>query len=82
MPALSHLLQRLRCAVARVLVRLHVRLLSSQIAQAEASGDSWHPEVVAMRVRRGQLLERLRHVLREPAAAARLDPDHPMHWGI
>lgn len=82
MSALSHLMQRMRCAVARVLVRLHVRQLSTQIAQAEAAGDGWHPDVVAMRVRRGQLLERLRYVLREPAAAARLDPEHPMHWGL
>lgn len=82
MNALPHLLQRVRCAVARVLVRLQVRQLTAAIEAAERAGDGWHPDVVALRVRRNALLERLRYVLREPAAAARLDPDHPMHWGI
>lgn len=82
MRAMPHLLQRLRCLLAQALVRLNVRQLSAAIAAAERAGDGWHPDVVAMRVRRAALLERLRYVLRDPAAAARLDPDHPMHWGL
>lgn len=82
MSAVPHLLARVRRAISRALVRAHVRQLSAAIATAEGEGDGWHPDVVALRVRRAALLERLRYVLREPAHAARLDPDHPMHWGI
>ena len=82
MSATSHLLQRLLRPIKTAMVRLQVRQLTHAIKCAEAEGDGWHPDVVELRVRRLALLKRLRYVLREPAAAARLDPDHPMHWGI
>lgn len=82
MSALPHLLRRALRPLKTLLVRLRVRQLSALIAEAEQAGDGWHCDVVALRVRRSALLARLRFVMQDPAAAARLDPEHPMHWGI
>lgn len=82
MSALPHLLVRVRRAVSRALMRAHVRQLSAAIGHAEAEGHGWHADVVRLRNQRARVLAILNTPETAAEAAARLERDHPMHWGI